>query len=216
MISRNVRLTRSSRDARLARDAVAKSSLAGAAHDEQAAGRQLESAALAVARAARHQRQPPRGAERQRRHDRIGSQLRLVVRVQAHVVAAVAIAVEQDVVEMRAGEFVHAVGERADRVREGARLEGLARVAVRDLARPAHEPRLHDPLAVKDDLALGPRHLGPHGGETALCFGRGKPGGLEVEPAVGGERDATHGMSMRDGCSTNRRPGRFLVRREYA
>ena len=80
--------------------------LAGSAHHHQASVLQLEAVGLFTfdSRLALEEK-PSRAAERKCSNRRVFSQFRLIVRMHAHIVAAVAIVVEEDVVERGFGCF---------------------------------------------------------------------------------------------------------------
>src|SRR3954464_296697 len=84
-------------DRQLAGDPVAKEGLAPSVHHQQASVAQVQ--AMRRAGAPRLEHEAAGGSERHRGPPRVGPELRLVVGVQPHAVAPVAVAVDEDVVE---------------------------------------------------------------------------------------------------------------------
>jgi hypothetical protein len=84
--------------------------LAPAPHDDEAPV--LERHHEPIARAAtRNEHEPTGCAERQRRDRRLGSELGLVVGVKPHAVLAVAVAIQQEVIERDPGVRTHEAEE---------------------------------------------------------------------------------------------------------
>ena len=146
-------------EAWLPRNAVVVVPLAGAAHHEETPAAEVERVALAPVAAPRLQDQPAGRAEREGGHYGILAELRLVIRVEPHAVAPVPIPVHEHVVEGHASALAHPPQEALHGRRKGAGLEGLARVAVAEIAGPGNEPGLEDTPAEEHDLALLPDEL---------------------------------------------------------
>src|SRR5262249_44350291 len=111
-------------DIRLPGHAVDVVPLAGPAHHEQGAMAELEVVPPAVASSAWLDDETPGGAEGDDRHQRVGSQLRLVIGVQPHAVITAPVPVQEDVVERAAGLGADPREEPGRRGRERPRFEG--------------------------------------------------------------------------------------------
>lgn len=134
-----------------------------------------------VVSAPRPKHEAPRDAERDGRDRRRFAELRLVVGVKPHAVVAVAIAVQEHVVERNAGVRRDARRHAPKDVGERARLQGLTGIAIRHVARPRDEARLQDAFAEQDDLARFPGHVANEFAEERARLRRRKPLRVELE-----------------------------------
>ena len=174
----------------LFRDAVDVVDLGRSAHDQQAAVDEGESDAWAVGLAPRLQDETAGGTQRKRGHHGIVPQLGLVVGVEPHAVAPVAITVGQNVVEGDARPLADSRQQGCDGGSERARLEGLARVAIAQVAGPGDQPRLHHRATEQHDGALLPGELAAQGREGRVGFRGRKPAAFQIQPGTMGERGA--------------------------
>ena len=174
----------------LTRHAVDVVPLTRSAHHEQAPVVQLDRAGRPEPRAPWLQDESPRRAERECGDDRVEAELGLIVRVETDTVGAVAVAVEQNVIEGDAGALAHAGNDGRYRRCGRARFKCLSRVPIARGSRPGDQSGLKDAPAEKHDLPVLPGELAPHRGQEPIGLRRLHPTRHVLHPGTCGKVEA--------------------------
>lgn len=202
-------------------DFMAPEALRGSPHQEQAAVGQVQPVLQAL-RLPVAQNEGPCRPERQRRHLGAGAQLGLVVRMQAHRVAAPSVQVAEAAVPAVPGLRDQALPDGRDLGRPGQRRERSPRVPVRriQIAVPRGQPRLRDRPPHHRDGLLRPVKTPSQGQEQRVGRPRVQPARRQRQPRAVAEpkqlegrrqsarRDwAGRGRGGHQGVIVGRRPG---------